>query len=303
MKKVFLIIIITILSVEAFTQQLPLYSQYMFNKMLINPAVTGSHDDIPIRLTARQQWIGIENAPSTQILSGHFRLNNETMGIGGMIFADRFGPEKRIGLQANYSYILPVFDESSRLAFGVSFQIFQYQMDYEQLISIEENDPALMYSRENSWLPESDFGLYFYGDNYFAGLSANQMIELPMKIGGEEVEMNTLVRHYHFMGGYKFDISDEFDLEPSTLVKGTAKTPFQLDVNLKGIYKDDYWAGFSYRSSGDIISMIGLKFKDIELGFAFDFTTSRLSRYQDGTFELMLGYNIQRKGLKSDAFY
>src|SRR6056297_368898 len=241
MKRLFLIGILAFIGIGAFSQQLPLYSQYMFNRMLINPAVTGSHDNIPIRLTARQQWVGIDNAPSTQIISAHYRLKNETMGVGGMIFADRFGPESRIGIQGNYAYILPVFNNESRLAFGLSFQVFQYQMDYNQLIAIDDDDPALMYNQENAWLPESDFGLYLYGDKYFAGISANQMIELPMKVGGHEVEMNTLVRHYHVMGGYRFELSNMFDLEPSVLGKGTFDTPYQVDVNLKAIYRDNYW--------------------------------------------------------------
>jgi len=275
----------------------------MFNRLLLNPAVTGSHDDIPIRLTARQQWVGIDKAPSTQIISGHLRLKNETMGLGGIIFADRFGPESRIGLQANYAYILPVFGENGRLAFGLSFQVFQYQMDYTQLTAIEADDPALMYSNENAWLPESDFGLYLYGDKYFAGMSANQMIELPMNVGGQEVEMNTLVRHYHVMGGYRFDTGEYFSLEPSLLAKGTFDTPYQVDVNLKAIYRDNYWLGVSYRTSGDVIAMLGLEFNDIIFGFAYDYSTSKLSHYQDGTFELMLGYNISRKGAGSQSFF
>lgn len=293
MKKLLLsIIALVCLTATGFSQQLPLYSQYMFNRLLLNPGVTGSTNAIEIRLTARQQWVGIDKAPSTQIISGHLKLKNETMGVGGVIFADRFGPESRIGFQGNYSYILPIFNEDARLAFGLSFQVFQYQMDYSNFTSLDADDPILMYNVENTWLPESDFGLYLYSEKYFAGISANQMIELPVKIGGEAVEMNSLVRHYHLLGGYKFNVATEFEMEPSTLLKGTFKTPFQADFNLKGIYKKDYWLAFSYRTSGDIISMIGLTYKDIVFGFSYDIVTSRLSSYQSGTFELMLGYNI-----------
>lgn len=293
MKKLILLLIaVSCLLMTGFSQQLPLYSQYMFNRLLLNPGVTGSTDVIELRLTARQQWVGIEKAPSTQIISGHLKLNNRTMGVGGVIFADRFGAESRIGLQGNYSYILPVFNEEANLAFGISFQVFQYQMDYTNFTSLDADDPILMHNKENSWLPESDFGLYLYSENYFAGISANQMIELPVKINGDQIELNSLVRHYHLIGGYKFAISGDFDLEPSTLLKGTFVSPFQADINLKGIYRDDYWLGFSYRSSGDIIAMLGLTYSDFVFGFAYDFATSKLMQYQDGSFELMLGYNI-----------
>ncbi|MDA3912522.1 MAG: type IX secretion system membrane protein PorP/SprF [Bacteroidales bacterium] len=292
MKRFVFIILFLGVSFSLFAQQLPLYSQYMFNKLLINPAITGSEEGIPIRLTARQQWVGVDNAPSTQIVSGHYQLRNETMGIGGIIFADRFGPESRIGIQANYAYILPIFNKSTRLAFGLSFQVFQYQIDYNQLITLEENDPAINFNKENSWLPESDFGLYLYGENYYVGISANQMIELQMKIGGEYAEMNTLKRHYHVLMGYQAQISQLFALEPSVLIKATESTPVQLDLNLKAIYKKDYWAGVSYRTSGDIVCLIGLTFEEFEFGFATDFATSSLSHYQSGSFELLLGYKI-----------
>jgi type IX secretion system PorP/SprF family membrane protein len=295
MKRIYLSIIIILLATSGiFAQQLPLYSQYMLNRFLLNPGVTGSSEAIELRLTARQQWVGIENAPSTQMLSGHLLLKNGTMGVGGLVFADRFGPESRIGFQGNYSYILPVFNDESKLAFGLSFQVFQYQMNYANLTYLDVDDPELNYNRENAWLPESDFGMYLYGKKYYAGISANQLIELPVKIGEEYLDMNTLARHYHLIGGYLFYINEDFSLEPSALLKSSFKAPFQADINLKAAYLKDYWLGFSYRSSGDVIAMLGVRYKEFILGFAFDYATSRLSNYQNGTFELMLGYDIYR---------
>lgn len=291
-KLVLLFTAVSCLAITGFSQQLPLYSQYMFNRLLLNPGVTGSTDAIDIRLIARQQWVGIKKAPSTQIISGHLRLNNGTMGVGGVIYNDRFGSESRIGFQGNYSYILPVFNERARLSFGISFQVFQYQMDYTNFTYLDTDDPILMHNKEVSWLPESDFGLYLYSEKYFAGISANQMIELPVKINDTEVELNSLVRHYYLIGGYKFTLSKDFDLEPSTLLKGTFISPFQADINVKGIYRDDYWLGFSYRSSGDIIALLGLTYNDFVFGFSYDLVTSKLMQYQSGSFEILLGYNI-----------
>ncbi len=294
MKKLSLILIFTAFAGYVFSQQLPLYSQYMFNRMLLNPAVTGSTEGIPISLTARQQWVGIERAPSTQVLSAHTLLSNGTMGVGGMIFSDRFGTENRIGFQGNYAYILPVFDDS-KLSFGLSFQMFQYQLDYTDMVALDENDPAITeYSRETSWLPESDFGIYLYNEKYFAGLSANQMIELPVKIGGKEVDLNRLARHYHLMGGYKFDLENDFEIEPSALVKGTFQTPFQFDINVRGIYMKDYWLGFSYRTDGNVVAMLGMRFQEFDFGLAMDFATSDIRSYQQGSFELFLRYTLQK---------
>ena len=71
MKKI-LIVTAILLTVMSFSkaQQMPLYSQYMLNGFLLNPAMAGNVDYIPLRLTVRQQWVGITDAPSTQAISG-----------------------------------------------------------------------------------------------------------------------------------------------------------------------------------------------------------------------------------------
>lgn len=292
MKKSLLILVLVAISSLSFSQQLSLYSQYMFNKFLVNPAVTGSNDYIPIRLTARQQWAGIENAPSTQALSAHTLLGNKRMGVGGFVYADRFGPETKVGIQASYSYILPISGGKSKLAFGVAFRAFQYQLDYTQMTAIDAADPVLSGSKETSFVPDADFGVYWYSEKYFVGLSANQLIELPVEIADQTIDKNSMVRHYYLMGGYTFTLSDNFELEPSLLLKGTERSPGQVDINVRGIFKRNYWFGVSYRTSKDIVAMLGLKVDKFIFGFAYDYTTSDISSYQSGSFEIMLGYNL-----------
>jgi type IX secretion system PorP/SprF family membrane protein len=291
MKKILIIIGVLILTGSLYAQQLPMYSQYMFNRMLINPGVTGSEENLPIQLAVRQQWVGFEDAPSTQTLSAHYCFESYNMGAGAILFLDRFGHERRLGINLNYSYILEIFEET-KLAFGLSFQAFQYQLDYTQLIALDELDPQLYGTRESKFVPESDFGVYMYHPDYFAGISANQMIGLPVKIAGEEVHMARMVRHFNLMGGYKFEINPEFELEPSTLVKTTFKAPSQLDLNVRAIYQKNYWLGVSYRTAGDIVTILGLRFKEFDFGLAADFATSDIASYQSGSYELMLTYRI-----------
>jgi type IX secretion system PorP/SprF family membrane protein len=292
MKKIYSILFIAFLASSVFAQQQPLYSQYMFNKFLLNPAITGDVDYIPIRLTARQQWMGIENAPSTQAISAHTLLSNKSMGVGGYIFADRFGPETKIGIQASYSYILPLNAWNSKLALGIALKAFQYKLDYSMMTSIDENDQVLYKNSETAFVPDADFGAYLSGEKYFVGLSATQLIELPIKIAEKEIDKNSMIRHYYLLGGYKFKLGEKFELEPSVMAKGTEKTPFNFDINLRGIYLQNYWFGVSYRSSKDIIAMIGVKYNGFVFGYAFDYTTSIIKNYQSGSHEIMIGYNL-----------
>lgn len=293
-KKIILIIVTLGFMGILSAQQIPLYSQYMFNRMLINPAVTGSEKDIPVQLVVRQQWVSIENAPSTQILSAHHCFDTYNMGLGGVLFLDHFGHERKLGVILNYSYILNVSRET-KLALGLSLQAFQYQLDYSQLIAFDDHDPYLYGNKQSKFVPESDLGIYIYHDNYFVGISANQIIGLPINIDGEEIQMARMVRHFNLMGGYKFELAPQFEFEPSILAKSTFKAPSQFDINLKGIYQEDYWIGTSYRTDGAVVAMLGMRFNDVEFAIATDFATSDIASYQNGTFEIMLTYRIPVK--------
>jgi len=291
MKKILVVIFVSISFVST-AQQLPLYSQYMMNAFLLNPAIAGSVDYFPVRLTARQQWVGINDAPSTQALSAHYLFEYQKLGVGGYIFNDKFGPMSRIGLQACASYHLPLTGINSKLGIGLALKAFQFKFDESKLKAIDDADPALTYSIITKFVPDADFGMYLYNDKYFVGVSATQLVQLNIDFGDSSVDKNSIIRHYYAMGGYKFTLNDDFDLEPSLLFKGTMQTPWQIDFNLKGYYKRMYWLGVSYRSSKDIVAMLGVKVKKYYLGYAFDFTMSNIKRYTSGSHEILIGVNI-----------
>jgi type IX secretion system PorP/SprF family membrane protein len=293
MKKIgLLIVILAALFGNVQSQQLPLYSQYMMNGFLLNPAMAGSVDYLPLRVTARKQWVGIDDAPSTYALSGHYLFKNIKFGLGGYIFSDKFGPISRTGIQVCAAYHLPLESMDSKLSFGLSFSGYQFKLDESQMVTIDENDPALTKAVETTFAPDANFGVYLYGQKYYVGVAATQLVEFKLNIGDNTSNENKEVRHYFVMGGYKFGLGKDFELEPSLMLKGTEHTPFQVDVNVKGILKKNYWLGFSYRTSKDIVAMLGVKVDRYLIGYSFDYTTSNIKNYSKGTHEIMLGVNI-----------
>jgi len=301
MKKLYILISAIFIVTVVSAQQSSLYSQYMMNRFLINPGVTGNVNYIPLRLTARQQWVGIDNAPSTQSISAHTLLGNETMGVGGYLFSDRFGPETKVGIQVNYSYIIELDNINSNLSFGVAFKAFQYKLDYTAMTALDDDDQVLNNTIETAFVPDADFGVYLQGERYYTGISVTQLMELPITIAEKEVEKNSMVRHYYILGGYTFKLNDDFDIEPSALIKGTEHTPFQVDINVKGIFKKNYWLGISYRTSNSIIAMFGVEYKDFVFGYAFDYATSDIQNYQSGSHEIILGYNFGKGRSRSSS--
>ena len=272
-------------------QQMPLYSQYMLNGFLLNPGMTGSVAYIPLRLTVRQQWVGIEGAPSTQAISGSYLMNNQQFGIGGYLYNDMFGPMRQTGLQASAAYHIPLsFD--AKLGIGLGVRGFQFEFDETEAVIINESDPIIDRNKETAFAPDADFGVYLYDNNnrYYAGIAATQLIELNMSLG--DATESSMVRHYYLLGGYKFPLGEGFDLEPSILLKGTEHTPFNLDFNLKGYIKKNYWFGISYRTGQDLVAMIGIKYNKILFGYSFDYPFSTINQYSNGTHEVMIGFNI-----------
>ena len=291
-KTLFFALVISLFTVSLRAQQVPLYSQYMLNGFLLNPAMAGSVDYIPIRLTARQQWTGIEGAPSTQAISAHSAIMRQKMGIGGYIFNDKFGPISQTGLQLSYAYHLKL-NREMKLGLGLSFKAFQLSMNESDLTVIDQGDPSVTGASESTFVPDADFGAYLYTKKYSVGLAATQLVQYKIKLGDTQVESsNQTIRHYYLTGGYKIDINKDFMVEPSLLLKGTERTPFQVDINAKVFYKKDYWLGFSYRTAQAAIVLIGFKVDKFFLGYSFDYTFSNLKNYSTGSHEILLGFNL-----------
>lgn len=294
MKKLFIIIGFIAIAKFVSGQQLPLYSQYMQNAFLMNPAIAGSEKHAPLRTTVRSQWVGFDEGtttPSTQSISCHAPLKGMNMGLGGYLFNDRFGALNRSGLNISYAYHLDLYKIDSKLGFGISGSIYQHTVDKSKLTMLDPDDAILTGEIQKNIVPDANFGMYLYNKKYFVGISGNQLLEYNLDIGNES---NKMVRHYYMMAGYKFRIVDDFDLEPSVLAKTTERTPVQFDINLKAYYKNNYWIGWSYRHNEGVITMVGLNYERFVFGYSFDYSLHRLMDYSYGSHEIIVGYDLTK---------
>lgn len=308
MKKFYLILAIMLLLIgKANSQQIALYSMYFDNNYIINPAYAGTIKDyIPLRLSIHKQWIGIDNSPSTQVLSIHKLLPNKVMGIGGLIFHDSFGPIRQIGTQFTYAYHLQA-TKDIKVSFGVSAHLMQYMVRLQQE-DFHSYEPILIRNRTNVVVPDASFGIYAYSKKWWAGLAASHVLQSALKITStwsENGRANQMVRHYFLNGGYRFQFPSTYklEIEPSTLIKFTEKTPIQVDINLRMIWNKDLWMGTSVRPGDSFVVMFGVKYRDYYFAISHDFTFSDLSTHTIGSEELIFGWNIGEKNSKSARFY
>ncbi len=293
MKTIIISILLISITIIGNSQQQSLFSQYLFNGFLINPAIAGSDSKSPIQLTAREQWAGIDGAPSTQAISGHTSLGlKESVGVGGYLYNDLFGPVSRAGIHGAFAYHINI-SPNTKLAFGLSLSVFQYKINENGLNIINANDVAITGKTEAALAPDANFGLYLYNNKYFVGLSSTQILSSKLNLN-DAYNLSNVTRHYYFLSGYKFEISKSIDIEPSVLLKLTEYNPFQIDINAKIYYQKNYWLGFSYRTDDAMVVMLGLKLDRYKIGYAFDYTTSNLSNYTYGSHEIMLGIELSK---------
>ena len=270
-----------------------------------------------VNMTYRKEWVGFANAPTTYSLSGQTRLLKQSfkivkrnvrknfvkpstkgrVGLGAFAFNDKNGLVSRTGLQFSYAYHIFLF--RSQISFGLAAQAFQYRIDAEKLNFAIENDPI----KNNglnlvAFIPDANFGFYWSSEKHYLGFSANQLFQSKIKLGSSDLPNFKLYRHYYLMGGYKFELYDGFAIEPSTLIKTTEQFLPQADFGMKLYYKTDYWAGLSYRTSGSLAAMFGVRINQLYFGYAYDYALSSIRKHSFGSSEIVislkLGSNVRR---------
>jgi len=287
-----LIILVCVIT-DAKSQHLPQFSQYNFNRYVINPAVGGTERFFDVRTNHRYQWVGITDAPRTFTLSVNGPSKNQKMGYGGYVFTDVVGPTRRLGAQISYAYKL-ILKDDLKLSMSISAGVLQFLIDGGKIIFSDPGDDVLSDQLVSATVPDIKFGLYLYSDTYFFGFTSPQLLQSKLSFFDQETNtLSKLEDHYYLMGGYKFNINDDFDVEPSFLFKYVSPVPPKVDINVRAIYRDMVWLGGGYRTGDALSAMIGYTHrKNLTIGYSYDFTTTSLKRYALGTHELMLGIKI-----------
>lgn len=304
MRKIAAILILILSVVQLHAQQLPHYSNYMLNDYPMNPAVGGSRPYFEGMSNNRYQWIGITDAPRTYMLSVNGPMKNLKMGLGGLLFTDIVGPTRRTGFYLSYAYHLKVA-EKVRLSMGLSAGLLQFMVDGSKITLHDPQDKVISSGVETAYIPDFGAGLYVYSTDHkwYVGASVPQITQNRIKFYDyTETGLSRLATHYYVTAGYKFSVSDDFKIEPSTCLKFVTPAPFQFDLGLRAIYKDKIWIGGAFRYLDAISAMVGFTMQEnITLAYSYDFTTTEIKKYSTGTHELMIGIKFHKTPEKKSA--
>ncbi len=299
-----LIVILVCLAALTKAQQLPMYSQYLTNDFILNPAIAGSKPYFPIQINSRTQWSSLGTiAPKTNTLSYHMPVAYNAIGLGAIVMQDETGPYSQIGITLSFAYHIQLDeDDITRLSLGLSGLMTQHNLNQDDL-TFHNPDPEFQGSY-SKMVPDASFGAYLYSKNFSLSASAHQLFESTFKESVQDIfGDNSQVRHYFAHASYRIDIHSDLAIEPSLLVKSTEVSPTQLDVNARVIIDNNYWAGLSLRSSESLVVLTGLNMGSLFLSYSYDYGISSLSSVASGSHEISLGFNINDKRKRRHSYY
>ena len=296
-KKTGVLIISFVLAVSVKAQQEPMYSQYMFNMLAINPAYAGSHEVVGATALFRKQWLGVPGAPQTTTLGVDLPDNKNGLGFGLQLINDQIGIQNTNTIMASFAYRSHVFNEEDELAVGLQAGMANYRADYNKVDLIQTYDPAFSGIVVNSWLPNIGAGLFYHTEKFYLGLSSPALLTNHINTDQNSLTRSSasgmITSHYFIASGYVFTLSDALKFKPSLLIKGVPGAPVEYDFNANLYINDILSIGASYRTGASFVGMLDIQLTpQFKLGYAYDRDVTDLALYTVGSHEVMLRYEL-----------
>jgi type IX secretion system PorP/SprF family membrane protein len=316
LKNIVLIIFFGLITGASHAQQVPMYSQYILNGFLINPSLAGRDGYTTVNVTARQQWLGLSGAPATYAASFQTRILKNSyiskstsvrrrivkptkggnIGLGGYVFNDRNGIISRTGILGAYAYHIELGKTNglpNYLSFGLAATVYQYAIDLNgNLLLHDVNDEFLNNYSRVVFIPDFNFGASYTTAKYYFGFAMSSISRGSLLFMNKGDNKSTELGHFYLSGGLHipFPGNSDWKIEPSVLIKSSDMIfkSFQMDLTTRVYYKDDYWAGLSFRTRDAIILLLGLKYDRFIFAYAFDMTLTDIRKQSFGSHELTI---------------
>jgi type IX secretion system PorP/SprF family membrane protein len=286
----------TLGSLALHAQQDPMYTHYMYNTLVVNPAYAGSRDALTVTALHRSQWVSYKGAPQTETMTFHTPLRNNHLATGMYAINDRIGPINNTSVFADFAYRMQLTPKS-RLAFGISAGVRVTQGRLNTLDVEQENDPAFQNNIVNKTNPNFGFGVYYSRERFYAGLSVPYLFQnkySDIKLGDGTVLTGNEQRHYFAIAGTVLEISDKFAFKPTTLIKITPAAPIEADITASFVYDRKLSLGANYRTGDSFGALIGFNATpQLFLGYSYDWSYGlKTMRYNNGSHEIVLRYDF-----------
>ncbi len=300
----FILIAIAVVSFQfsLMAQHAPQFTNFMFNKLVYNPAYAGSHDMMTMSAIYRNQWSGITGAPITANANLHTPFFNQRCGAGLSIVSDQIGMMQNTYINLSYAYRIKV-SENTTLSMGLMGRMEHAMVDWDQAQALRLGDALIGVGQEKQWQANFGAGMYLSSDRFYVGLSAPQILRNSLY---SDVNILEDIRNYYVMGGLVFDINHNIKLKPAILMTYNPSAPMEMDFNANFIFMDVFWVGGSYRLGDSFDGIVAYQItRQLRAGMAIDFTLTELNNYTNGSFEFMLQYSLDytKSGVRNLRYF
>jgi type IX secretion system PorP/SprF family membrane protein len=269
-------------------QQDPMYSMYLFDKLLINPAYAGSSNWVVATLKHRDQFTGIKGHPKTQTFNIHGPIQKKHIGLGLKVINDKVALMSNLNLTGQISYHLNF--AGGKLSAGIEAGIYSRRVNYQELIVNTKNDNSIPTVAASSMVPDASFGLYYQKKQSYLGFSNYHLFKKSF----DHSSSAHLYKHVYFIAGNTFDVTKKISVEPSLLLKYQAKSALQLDLNVMAYYNDLIGAGLQLRTKDALVAMLKVNITEgLRIAYSYDMTISKLAPYAKGAHEIVISYGIK----------
>lgn len=275
-------------------QQDPMFSQYQYNKLSINPAYAGAKGGVFGVLLHRNQWTKISGSPKTNTFTLHSPVLDDKVGLGLNVVQDRIGVSARTNLYGAVNYRLALGNKV--LSAGLQIGFTQYRNNWNDINTGNDNqkDPVFA-GNETFSLPNVGLGVYLQAVKYFVGFSIPYALNHQFNENIKSSQARQF-RHVFANAGYLFEVNKSILFKPSVLLKYVQGAPLQADLNASFVLKERFVPGVSYRTNDGISIMFQMNLiRELWMGYAFDFPFSELRRHTNGSHEIFISYTYRIK--------
>lgn len=278
-------------------------TQYMMHQPFINPAAMGIYDNMNGSVFYKNQWTGFDGAPKLIGFNFNSPIGGLSNRLGLTVINDRIGVNSHTDLSAAYAYTLKINDNSN-LTFGAAATLRLTQSDYAD-VETTIADPEFQANTPTLAMPNFKFGAYYKVNRFYVGISLPNLLKNTIEYNTDfkgRTSFDLSDWHFYLHSGYSFKLSDNVDLNVSTILKHVSGAPFQADISTVCMIKQRFGIGVNYRTSQDLSGILRFRLNPmLEMGYSYDFTFSELNNFSSGSHEIMLIFDIYGKDKTPDS--
>ncbi len=292
-------ILFFVLLSSAMAQQQPQNTQFMYYKLGYNPGFAGSQESPCVSCIYRQQWMGLEGAPSMAIASFNMPLANQRVGVGGNMYRHTIGITTIYNVDGVYSYRLRL--GNGMLGLGLQGSMRSMEHDFQKTTATQPKDldPSIPGGTRDKFLFNFGAGAYYDSDRFYFGLSVPRLLENNIDFATSDVIISREVQHVYMMGGLTFPLNENLKLQPQALLKYVGGAPIDFDANVNLLINNRYVVGMTYRLGGDKTSGVGESLdlllaaqlsRYLMFSLSYDYTLSEIRNFTSGSLEASFHY-------------